>query len=610
MSTDPTEPRSQPPSAARFAVAAGLVLAVVAVYARVAGHPFTGYDDPEYVASNARVLRGLSLDNVAWAFTTLHFANWHPLTWLSLMLDASLFGASPGAFHLVNVALHAANAVLVLLVLERLTGAFWRSALVAAVFAVHPTRVESVAWVAERKDVLSIFFGLLALLAYASYARRPSPRGWAFVALAFAASLASKAMLVTLPFVLLLLDVWPLGRSTLAGLASRRSWPLWREKLPLLALALVASVLASVAQSRWGAVSEVPLGERAANAVVGIVRYAGLVAWPVDLAFFYPLPVGGWAAWQVAGAAFLVLAATVGALAVAGRLPWVTVGWCWFAGTLVPVSGLIQLGAASIADRYTYFPAVGLLVALVWSVPAPASLAARRALAAGAVVVVAVLGILSFQQVGLWRDEVTLFEHTLAVTGPNARAHGVLALRLRDRKDLQGAYEHILEANRILPGSPRDLLNLAVIASEVGDRDTAEHAFRSSIESGPRFMAARFGYADFLRKAGRAPEALQVFRDAVAADPANGTARAELAIQLAMLGQLEEAWQAFAEAQRVAPADANVQRNAGIFYSRAGAWPQAVDAFSRAAAARPGDPDILRRLSQAQAAAAGQLAPR
>ncbi|MFO0581388.1 MAG: tetratricopeptide repeat protein [Anaeromyxobacter sp.] len=610
MSTDPTEPRSPPSGAARLAVAAGLVLAVLALYGRVAGYPFTGYDDPEYVASNARVLRGLTPDNVAWAFTTLHFANWHPLTWLSLMLDASFFGASPGAFHLVNVALHACNAVLVLLVLERLTGAFWRSALVAAVFALHPTRVESVAWVAERKDVLSILFGLLALLSYASYARRPSLRGWASVALGFAASLASKAMLVTLPFVLLLLDVWPLRRSTLAGLASRAAWPLWREKLPLLALSVGASALASVAQSRWGAVSEVPFAERAANAVVGVVRYAGLMVWPVDLAFFYPLPVGGWPPWQTAGATALVLGATAGAVAMAARFPWVTVGWCWFAGTLVPVSGLIQLGAASIADRYTYFPALGLLVAVVWSVPAPAAPVARRALAAGALALLTGLGLLSFRQLGLWRDEVTLFEHTLAVTGPNARAHGVLALRLRDRKDLRGAYEHILEANRILPGSPRDLLNLAVISSELGDLDTAEHAFRSSIESGPRFMAARFGYADFLRKSGRALEALQVFRDAVAADPMNGTARVELAIQLAMLGQLGEAWRAFGEAQQVAPGDANVQRNAGIFYSRAGAWPQAVEALSRAAAARPGDPDIQRRLAQAQAAAAGQLGPR
>jgi hypothetical protein len=351
-----------------------LAVAILLVFARVGGYELIFFDDNLYVTDNQLVRGGLSWSGLATAFSTTQGASyWHPLTWLSLMLDVQLFGIRPGELHLVNVLFHAANAVLLFLLLAGMTGAKWRSAFVAALFAFHPLHVESVAWVTERKDVLSTFFGLLTIWAYARYADRPGTARYAWVALFFVLGLLSKPMLVTMPFVLLLLDYWPLGR--MDGRVPRASGagpvrppvPLTRliaEKLPLLAASAAASVVTAVAQKQGDVMADLSLGFglRLANAVVGYVRYLGKTIWPSSLSIFYPHPGPSLPMWQAAGAFFILLLITSLVLLRLRQSPWLSMGWFWFLGMLVPVIGLVQVGAQSIADRYTYLSLVGVFI--------------------------------------------------------------------------------------------------------------------------------------------------------------------------------------------------------------------------------------------------------
>ncbi|HSN92229.1 MAG TPA: glycosyltransferase family 39 protein, partial [Anaeromyxobacteraceae bacterium] len=365
-------PSRWPPGRARLLGALALAAGTLLLYAPVAGFEFVHLDDNRYVIDNPRVRGGISWDGVLWAFTTLHASNWHPLTWLSHMLDVELFGVRAGPHHLVNALLHAVDAALLFLALSRMTGARGRSLLVAALFAVHPLHVESVAWVAERKDVLSTLFGLLALLAYARHAERPRAGTYLAVVLAFAASLLSKPMWVTFPFLLLVLDFWPLRRMAGSGPAdggdalARPVLPLRRlllEKLPLLALSAASSTVTVVAQGRGGSLAglELPVPVRLANAAVSYVGYVRMTLWPADLAVFYPFREVG--AWEAIGAAALLAAATALAIRRARAFPELAVGWLWFAGTLVPVVGVVQVGSQALADRYAYLPSAGLFLA-------------------------------------------------------------------------------------------------------------------------------------------------------------------------------------------------------------------------------------------------------
>jgi tetratricopeptide (TPR) repeat protein len=602
-------------------VAAALAAAAIALYARTAGFPFVLFDDPAYVAENPTVRAGLSGSSVAWAFTTLHYSNWHPLTWLSYLLDASLLGAAPGALHLENALLHAANAALVFAVLARLTGARWRSAAVAALFALHPTRVESVAWISERKDLLFTLFGLLALLGYGAYARRPSPGRYLWVALAFSASLLSKGMLVTLPLLLLLLDVWPLGRlrwPLVPGRAPEENpFPpvsLRRavlEKLPLLALSAGCAWLTVAAQSGWKSVLPLPFGERLANAAVAWVRYVGLLAWPVDLAVLYPLAPGGPPAWQVAGAALILFSVTAAAVLLARRAPWLMVGWLWFVGTLLPVIGLLQVGWQSIADRYTYFPALGLFVAVVWSVDALASGRARRALGPAAALILLVLAAASSRQLGYWRDEVSLFRRAVAVTGENPRARALLAMGLVRAGSPGEAVGHAREAVRLGPADERSWMILGLAARAAGDLAGAEEAMRGALRADPTYVEAWGRLGALLRDAGRPEEAVAAYRTYLGLVPGDGDTWTQLAILLGGLGRDGEAGAALQAAANADPRNPLAWRNLAAFHAQHEAWPLAAAALLRAAQLAPADPAVLAQLALAQARAgdrAGALA--
>lgn len=461
-------------------VRAGLALLTLAAYLPVLANGFIRFDDPLYVTRNAWVKAGLTWDGFVWALTANVASNWHPLTLLSHMLDCELFGMDPLGHHLTSLLLHTASAVLLFEALRRMTGSVWRSAAVAALFALHPTHVESVAWVAERKDVLSGFFWMLTLLAWERYVREPSPKRYAAVALFLAAGLLSKPMVVTLPFVLLLLDVWPLRRGI--------PWKIRvKEKLPLFALVAASCLVTVIAQSgAIGMASRFPMKLRLANAVLSYVAYLGKTLLPTKLAVFYPMPAE-FPAWKVAGAALLLAALTVLAFK-AGR--YAAVGWLWFLGTLVPVIGIVQVGGQSMADRYTYIPTIGLFLIAAWGWP-------RRAGWVLAPVLLA-LAIGTRLQIRHWEDSETLFRHAAAVTERNFIAH----------------------------------LNLAQIHAErddYGDRGRALEHFRITLSIRPTMWQAQASLGNALRRWGRPDKALPHLRNAVRLRPKDSRLRRILA---------------------------------------------------------------------------------
>ncbi|HVG10043.1 MAG TPA: tetratricopeptide repeat protein [Thermoanaerobaculia bacterium] len=442
-----------------------LALLTLVTYLPVLTHGFIRFDDPVYVTSNPWVKAGLTWEGIAWAFTANVASNWHPLTLLSHMLDCELFGLDPLGHHLTSLLLHTASVVLLFEVLRRLTrdqpGDLWRSAAVAGLFAIHPTHVESVAWIAERKDVLSGLFWMLTLLAWTCYVRQPSRLRYAAVALSLTAGLLSKPMVVTLPFVLLLLDVWPLDRKIRV-----------KEKLPLFALAAASCVATVIAQSgAIGRASQFPLRLRLANAVLSYVAYLGKTLLPSRLAVFYPMPTE-FPAWKVAGAALLLASLTVLALRAAR---YVTVGWLWFLGTLVPVIGIVQVGGQAMADRYTYLPAIGLFLIAVWGFP-------RKAVW---VPILLALAIGTRLQLRHWEDSESLFRHAAAVTERNFIAH----------------------------------LHLAQIHADRGERGPALEHFRTTLEIRPGMWQAQASLGNTLRRWGRPDKALPHLRNAVRLRP-------------------------------------------------------------------------------------------
>ena len=481
-------------------VSLGLAAAAIAVFAQTARNGFVSFDDGEYVYENQAVLGGLSFKGLAWAFTTRAAANWHPLTWLSHMLDVTLFGANAGAHHLVSLAFHAGSTVLLFHVLRNATGRLWRSALVAALFCVHPLHVESVAWLAERKDVLSTFFGMAALLAYVGHARRPSTPRYLGALLAFGLSLLAKPMLVTLPFVLLLLDVWPLDRQRRTPVA------LAVEKVPFLILSALSAAITFFAQRQGGAVSSIaayPLGTRAENALVAYVAYLAKAIWPSGLSYFYPFDLQ-WLGWRSLAAAAVLAAFSVVAVSQARARPFLLTGWLWYLLTLLPVIGIVKVGSQAMADRYTYFPLIGIFIAAVWSVPDRLLTARRARIAAGAAAafVLGALATTSWFQVRYWRNGSTLFLHALDVDPENWAALSNLGGEMLLRGNPSGAAAVLAESVRIRPENALAHAGLGLALEQEGRTREAAASFRKASLLEPGNASIQFDLCRLLRTEG------------------------------------------------------------------------------------------------------------
>lgn len=540
---------------------AGVLLATVVVFFPIGNHQFITYDGEAYVTKNEFVRAGLSRDGIVWAFSTFYTGNWHPLTWLSHMVDSELYGLSPAGHHWTNLVLHLTSTALLFGLLRRMTRAAGRSAMVAALFAVHPLHVESVAWIAERKDVLSTVFMMLTLWAYVWYTERPGLGRYALIVLALGLGLLAKAMLVTLPFLLLLLDYWPLGRmpngtrvSSLNKEERRRdwisrvagAWPLVREKVPLLGMAAAVSVVTLMAQRADGSVGSLdqfPLGERIANATISYATYLAKTVWPTDLAVFYPYAPERLSPVRLIGAAVLLAGISSWSVLTARRTPYVVVGWCWYVGTLVPVIGLVQVGQQAMADRYTYVPLIGIFIIAVWTV---SDLGKRLrcpgiALSVAPVGVIAVLMILARAQVRLWSDDMTLFQHALAVTKRNHVAHYMVAGELMTRGDRQGALTHYAAAVEFKPDWAAARNNLAILLEEQGRVDEAIEQYRLAVHYTPRYALAHNNLAVLLARKGRYTEAVLYYETALRIDPALADAHRNLGLLLLQQGRIEEA---------------------------------------------------------------------
>jgi tetratricopeptide (TPR) repeat protein len=590
------------PGARRVAwICAGLVALTAAVFAPVRSHEFVSWDDAAYVYQNPHVAAGLTRDGVRWAFTTFEQGNWHPLTWLSHMLDVQLFGMDAGAHHVVGVALHALNALLLFDVLRRMTGAPGRSAFVAAVFAVHPMHVESVAWAAERKDLLSALFLMLSLEAYVAYVRRPGTGRYLALCACFAAGLAAKPMIVTLPFVLLLLDHWPLARTA----ASPRPWgPLVREKLPLFALAAASCAVTIAAQRSARAVAPAdlfPLGDRLANASMSYVAYAAKTLWPARLAVLYPYPAA-FPGWQTAATALLLAVVTVAAVRGARRRPYAAVGWLWFVGTLVPVIGIVQVGSQAMADRYSYVPMIGLLVAVAWGVPELVAARPRwnAALPVAAALAIAACAVAARRQVETWNDSGTLWEQALECTSGNVIAQINRGAWLVDHGRTDEALPLLADAVRVAPGHPEAQNNLGHALRRQGKLDEAIVHFREALRLKPEFAAAYDNLGLALLQQGKLDEAIANLSEALRLAPGLADAHRNMSAALADAGRPEAAIDEAVAAVRLEPDNADGHYGLGDLLARTGRAGDAVREFETALRLDPNHADARRALDELQ----------
>lgn len=572
-----------------------LAAAVLAVFAQVGGYDFINYDDNLYVTDNHRIRQGLTPGTVLWAFRSTEASNWHPVTWLSHALDVELFGLNPGPHHLVNVLYHTANTVLLLAVLFSLTGALWRSAVVAALFALHPLHVESVAWIAERKDVLSTFFWLLTTWCYLRYVRHADRWSYGLALICFALGLMAKPMLVTLPFVLLLLDWWPLGR-----FAPRL---VLLEKVPFLLLAGVSSIVTLSAQKGAMAVTfYAPSMARFSNALVSYMKYIALALWPRNLAVFYPLPHYVSPSLVLSLGSFLFLAGiSFFALRGARKRGYFLVGWFWYLGTLVPVIGFIQVGNQALADRYTYVPLIGLFLLVVWGVHELAARAAAGPRAAGALagVLLPVLALLSWHQAGYWRDSLALFSRTAAVTDNNWVAHHNVGAYYLNRDEVDKAIPAFEESLRILPTYAEAHYNLANALVKKGQVDRAITHYRRALNSRSLHVMANTNLGLALSSIGKHEEGQVYLARALDLDPDSFETNYNLGLVLASQGRLAEAEGYYRTALRINPDIGEVHNNLGIVLAQLGRMEEAVTHFNRSLQLNPDDMVARKNLRKA-----------
>jgi tetratricopeptide (TPR) repeat protein len=568
--------RRAKPRVTNLLVCLGLVVVTWAVFGQTLTHDFVNFDDHVYVYENPLVTRGLTTEGIIGAFTHTHARNWHPLTTLSHMLDCQLYGLNASGHHLTNVILHTISVLLLFLVLKQMTGAFWQSAFVAALFAIHPLHVESVAWIAERKDVLSAVFFMLTLAAYAHYARSPSALRYLLVALLFAFGLMSKPMLVTLPFVLLLLDYWPLGR--IGGQKSEVGSRLPRlitEKIPLFALSAL-SCIATLLTQRQGpnAIDQLPFLWRLNNSFVSYVTYIWQMLWPTRLAMFYPHPNNRLPLVEVTVAIALLVGISLLVIYMRRTKPYLVTGWFWYLGMLVPVIGLVQVGEQAHADRYTYLPQIGLYIIIAWTVGdllLESALRVRRALI-GVIAAIAILtlGVRAFGQASYWKNSETLWNHTLAVTGENDVAHNNLGFLFLRRGELDKAISEFQAALNIRSKSTETHYSLgaALIQSNLGNAfarkqlwDEAINHLQEAVRLRPDYADAYFNLGSVLFQQGRLDQAIAQWQKALAIRPTDAEAHRRVASALRKQGKLKEAIAEYEQALNVLPEDSVALNN-------------------------------------------------
>jgi protein O-mannosyl-transferase len=562
------------------AVCLALAAITFAVFGQTLRHGFINYDDDKYVYDNAVVAKGLTLKGILWAFTYGEIGHWHPLTWISHMLDCQFYGLNPGGPHLTNVALHAAAAVLLFLVLREMTGNLWRSAFVAAVFAIHPLRVESVAWIAERKDVLSGVFFMLTLWAYVRYARQPSVSRYVAVALLYGLGLLCKNTLVTLPFVLLLLDWWPLQR-----LGPRKLPGLVKEKIPLFLLSLGSCVATVLVPEKMIDADRIPLLERIGNAVASYVIYLRQMIYPAGLAIPYPNPPHGVPFWETGLAVVLLAAITISVLVFRKGRPYLLAGWLWYLGMLVPAIGLVQISYYARADRYTYLPQIGIYVAMTWLV---ADWAGKR-LAAGLMTgVIAVLMVCAFIQTGYWKNDETLWNHALACTTGNYIPHYDLGLYFAGKGKLNEAITQYQDALQIEPDNVDALNNLGIALFDSGHVNDAVARYQKALQIKPDYAPAHYNLGKALLQLGKLDEAIAHFQSALQFKTDYAAAHYNLGKALLQMGRADEAIAQFQDALQIDPGAAEVYNNLGNALLQKGKLDEAITQFQQALQIGPG----------------------
>jgi tetratricopeptide (TPR) repeat protein len=567
-----------------------LVLLVAAVFGQTARFGFVNYDDPDYVSGNPVVKKGLTLQGAVWALTYGRIGHWHPLTWLSHMADCQIYGLWAGGHHLTNVALHAAAAALLFLVLRDMTGKMWRSAFVAAVFAIHPLRVESVAWIAERKDVLSGVFFMLTLWVYAQYVRRPSRGRYVGMTLLYGLGLLSKNTLVTLPFVLLLLDYWPLKRIADGGSPVSDLKPLLLEKIPLFLLSIGSCVVTALVPEKITDGYQLPIWLRVGNALVAYVTYLRQMMFPAGLANPYPYPPDGVPFWQAALAFVLLVAISAGVFVGRNQRPFLLMGWLWYLGVMVPMIGIVQISYYAHADRYTYLPEIGLAIAGTWAVAEwSAGWKFRRAVSGGLMaVIIAALMVCAAIQTSFWKSSEPLWNHTLAVTSNNSFAHNNLAVALLQKGDVDGAIVHLREAVAIWPDYAQAQNNLGNALLQKGRLDEAIARYQKALAIQPDNIEVQNNLGIAFFQKGLVDEAVAQYQKALAIEPDFAEAHNNLGNALYQKGRVDDAIVQFQKALAGKPDIADAHNNLGAALLQKGRVDEAIAQCQKALALQPG----------------------
>ena len=574
-----------------------LVVITWLVFGQTIRYDFVNYDDNEYVYANPEITSGLTPHGIIYSFSGRHARNWHPLTTLSHMLDCQLWGVHAGGHHFTNVVLHTIAVVLLFLVLKQMTGAIWQSAFVAALFAIHPLRVESVAWISERKDVLSAVFFMLTLGTYVHYARSPSLGRYLTMSIMFALGLMSKPMLVTLPFILLLLDYWPLKRFT-EGLSSKR---LILEKIPLFTLSAAAGVATLFLQrSSLAVVEKLPLVSRIGNGLVSCVIYVKQMIWPVGLAVFYPHPGDQLPIWEIGLAIVLLGMVSAGVIALRHKRPYLVTGWFWYLIMLLPVIGLIQVGSQGHADRYTYLPQIGLYLLVAWAITdALTSRLQRRILAVTACVAVIALAWRAQVQASYWRNGESVWGHALAVTSGNFMAHDGLGEQLAKRGRLDEAIDQFQKALSIAPGYREIETNLMLALTKKGRTDEAIAHLQALLKGDPNDAQMHYNLGNALQKKGDSQGAIAAYEKAISIQGRYPAAHYNLGIALDKNGQIEEAIAHYQEAVREQPDYPEAYYRLGNDLLHKGRVEEAIAAYEQSLKSRSRYPEVEDNLGLA-----------